>query len=150
MSIKMSEEYKKLREYVKGKPDGYELTYDVVQAETGIPMVDANKSKLRQAILRSGRQYAITPGVGYTLAKADLVMPIQRRQNKRFFNAGKKTVDTHETLMAQFSQEIDKEATDFMAVTGNFLSIIIKETKKVETKIEVRRLSMPSVPDIKV
>jgi hypothetical protein len=147
---KASEEYKTLLEYVKAKPHGAVLDYQDVQTDTSIKMDTAGRSKLRQAIIKSGHEYQVFPGIGYELAKAQSVAPIQRRHNRRFVNAGRRAARSVKILYAEFKDEIDADTGDLLHVTSGFLQVMIKESNKIETKQEIKKLNMPSEPDIKI
>lgn len=107
---KMSDEYVKLLAHVVDQPDGAILNYEEVQSATGINMdTQTNRSKLRQAILRSGKEYSVIPTVGYQLADSSTAMGILTHKLLRIDTSVRRANRAQTVVQQQFFDELDED-----------------------------------------
>lgn len=149
MTQRISEEYKKLRAYLQGKPQGLMLDYAVVQQETGVIMDITGRNKLRQAIIATKRAYLCIPNTGYQLASAENTIAIERRDLKHTVSAVKKMARDVE-IVSEYRMELTETDRQLHDVMGSYLAHELTTHEKITSKIEIKRLNMPSVPDIKI
>jgi len=149
MTQRISEEYKKLLAYIKGKPHGLMMDYSTVQSDTGVVMDIEGRNKLRQAIIRAKRAYLCTPDVGYQLASADNTIAIERRDLKGTVSAVKKMA-RDVAIVSEFRMELTETDRQLHDVMGNYLSHELTTHQRITSRIEIKKLNMPSVPDIKI
>lgn len=121
---KASDEYLKLFAYVNQQQPGALLKYDDIQTEVGIPMTLANRTKLRRAILRSGREYAAVPNVGYQLADAASAMPILVHHMSGIDNKVKRTERAQRVVEKDFYAEMPAEQQQGVRFLGSVFGAI--------------------------
>ena len=121
---KSSEEYLRLLTYIEQQADGVLLTYNTVHADVGIPMTLANKNKLRRAILRSGREYAVVPKVGYQLADGETAMPILVHHMAGIDNKVSRTERAHRVIERRHYDQLTPEQQAGVRFLGSVFGAI--------------------------
>jgi len=145
---KASEDYNKLRAYVSDKPHGFLLEYQIVQKETGVFMDSKGRAKLRNAIIKSEREYYPIANVGYELLAITNAGDIQRRRNRHLRNTVTTTVRCTVTIKKTFEGILPESDQVLIDGTSQFLKVILEKSGTLETKTEVQKLNMPSIPKI--
>lgn len=146
-----SEEYLKLLGYIMDKGDGYLLIYSDVQRETGVIMDPRGKSKLRRAILRSHREYAVLPNEGYKLAQPDMAMGILSFRLLRIDSQVKRADRAQRVIQDSFLKELtpeEKKGVLYIGAIFGAIRLAAEKGKKVYGK--KRNLLIegkPIVPD---
>lgn len=147
---KVSEDYKILKTYVAEKPHGHLLEYITVQKETGVLMDSKGRSKLRNAIIKSEREYIPVASVGYELADIKNAGNIQRRRNRHLHNTVTTTVRCTVTIKKTFEGQLPEADQVLIDGTSQFLKVILEKSGTLETKTEMQKLNMPSIPKIEI
>lgn len=107
-----SEDYLKLVEYVKTKPEGYLLYYLTVETDTGIKMDYAGRSKLRRAIEKCGYEAENHNNKGYVLAEVANAVIISDIDARRILNKLMRSEKRNKRLIDRFLTRLPPDQRD--------------------------------------
>ena len=146
-----SDEYLRLVSLVAAVPHGEMIEYQAVQARTGVKMDSKGKSRLRRAILRCGREYAVLPQVGYKMAQADMAMGILTHQLGRIDNRVKRADRAQKVIQKDFYEQLGPDEQKGVLFVGAIFGAIrtsADKGRKLYAPPSVRQLaeSNPIVP----
>ncbi len=141
---KASQEYRKLLSYVLDQPHGARLDYERVTLDTGVKMDAHGKTKLRRAIVNSGREYSIERNIGYVLAQVDSASAIADNRTQEVEHKVTKLHRSLTVLSEAFYEELPEEEKQIftirLSVTGA-LTASIEQAKRLYSKKEVKQIS---------
>ena len=143
---RVSTEYLKLVDYIKRKPDGFSLDYDLVQRETGISMASQkNRNKLGKAIIRSKRRYLIFPGLGYQLDDPKNTMQIVEKAGDRFINQWRRSRETTHIVTVKHISKLDVDDQGKLKTINNVYSLNDRKITKFE-EIQIKTIETIGPP----
>ena len=143
---RVSTEYLKLVDYIKRKPDGFSLDYDLVQRETGISMTNQrNRNKLGKAIIRSKRRYLIFPGLGYQLDDPKNTMQIVDNAGIKLTRQLRRSSETTTIVTRKHISKLDVEDQGKLKAINSVYNILERKTTKFE-EIEIKTVRITEPP----
>ena len=133
-SQRLSEDSQRLLALVEEQEDGMLLTYEEVEAQTGVIMNDYGKDKLRVAILRAGLEYSVLPTVGYRLASPDTAMQILTHQLVTIDSRVRRANRAQTVIQKQFLDALKPEeqrAVTFLGAVFGAIRLAAENGKKI-------------------
>ena len=118
-----NEETNRLIVYFQNMPDGMNLTYTQIQADTEVKMDDNGKAMLRSALKFLKREYDLVKGVGIELSSARNTSQIMVTRMSKVSNSIKKADTTHQNLMKHYNDLNQQEQHNMNFIAGIFGAI---------------------------
>jgi len=121
--------------FVTDAAPGDLIEYDAVQKAIGVNMRSLkNRAKLRNAIIRSGREYTAVPTVGYQLAKPDNAMGILSHKLLKIDNSVRRADRAQKVITDQFFDELqepEQKAVMFLGSVFGAIRVAAENGKKL-------------------
>lgn len=150
VSEKASEEFIKLVSLVNDLPAGSVLEYHEVEKQTGVTMDIKGKDKLRRAIIKCDKEYALIAGIGYKLANPNLTMPIMTKRFLSIESRIRRADKAHKALM-NFRRSLtpeERRGFDFAGAIFGAIQAAAEDGKRLYGN-EIKQIapSKPIIPD---
>ncbi len=152
---KASQDYLILVSYIKEQVDGAELHFPQIEAQTGVKMDDAGKSKLRAVIYSSGRRYDSIKGKGIVLDAPQNTQRISDTSVKRIGGAIRRSRKTHDVL-AKHLPRLPYETQEIFRFRQTVLIAIDTEVERAKLTYGSKAKQLPQktehipLPDIDI
>ncbi len=125
---------KKLVEYLDTQPDGEELSWERVEADTSIKMSNTGRAMVRQALRQRRRPYEAVRGMGIRLSHADTALTIARSKLVAIDHSVRRADKTQTELQDRhFEQMRTADQQKFLMLTS-FFGAIRSVAKSVTAK----------------
>ncbi len=145
----ISEDYRKLIEYAKDKPEGWNLYYRDVEKATNVKMDKIGRTRLHKAIKRCGYECKNITNEGYQLASVENAGEISDLNVKRIANALVESEKTHKRLNDRFTTRLPKDVRDRLLMRESVVGAMISSRGLITGRKAIRQLTegKPELPD---
>lgn len=115
-----------LSAYLEPLPDGEEVSWLRLEAETGVSMDVAGKGRdyARVALRRIRRAREVIPGVGFRLSEPSTALSIIGRQFSRINGAVRKAEETNKVLSDRHLEQMSSTEQRQMIMTSGFFGAV--------------------------
>jgi hypothetical protein len=125
----------KLVEFFRDVPDGEDVAWLRVEAETGVTMDEHGKPLVRRALKKLGRPYASVRGVGLRMSSAENALSIVQGGFVRVDNALRRTDKTREVLAARHLDQMTPGDQQKMLVLAGFFGAVRTFARDASLKV---------------
>jgi hypothetical protein len=124
-----------LIEYFRSAPNGAEVAWSQIAAETGIAMTTLGRSLVRRALKKLKRPYAAVRGVGVTLSAPSNALTIMSSRFIRIDSAVRRADTTREQLAERHFDQLETRDQNRMLTLAGFFGAVRAFASDAKSKI---------------